>query len=451
MKQENHIHDLLRDSARCSCGRAHYLPIEHLEVGSGALGKIPGIVSGWASGHLCVVSDARTEVAVAGDIKEMLRECDIPFRSHMFGRDHLMADESSLGELMLSLPGDLSGIVCVGSGTLSDICRFAAWRLGVPCCLVPTAPSMDGYASAGSSIFVDGIKKFFVVGPPVAIVADSKVLATAPKKLVASGFGEIMAKQVSVPDWQLAQMMGLDADCASVRSLIALAIDNAMNARDALQGDPECLDLLMEGLLATGATVSFMDSTRAVAGSEHEIGHFLEMMDRRRNGHATFTHGQAVALGTLVCLELFALVPRYLEILGDDPREGFVPNDQGHWEKELQRVYGMNARVISRLEKHSGENTDSAVLARRAKLIEKREEILSLIASLPDADEMRRAFDAWGLETDPARLGISAQEMSDAILYGKEFRDRFGLLQILFDLGRAREAAEAVTAGYVVR
>ncbi len=40
--------------------------------------------------------------------------------------------------------------VVVGTGVLNDLVKFAAFKAGRSYCCVPTAASMDGYASAGS-------------------------------------------------------------------------------------------------------------------------------------------------------------------------------------------------------------------------------------------------------------------------------------------------------------
>ena len=78
-----------------------------------------------------------------------------------------------LGADVLRLPADLhatedaaaqvrarlrTGLVAVGSGTLTDIVRYAAHSAGCDFVSVPTAASMDGYASSVAAMERDGVK-----------------------------------------------------------------------------------------------------------------------------------------------------------------------------------------------------------------------------------------------------------------------------------------------------
>ena len=56
--------------------------------------------------------------------------------------------------------------LAVGSGTITDIVRFAAHVMRLPFVVMPTAPSMDGYASSGAPLVVEGVKRTYMVKPP---------------------------------------------------------------------------------------------------------------------------------------------------------------------------------------------------------------------------------------------------------------------------------------------
>ncbi|HEX8714192.1 MAG TPA: iron-containing alcohol dehydrogenase, partial [Solirubrobacteraceae bacterium] len=90
---------------------------------------------------------------------------------------------SELGAEALVLPADLhatedaaaqvagrarGGLVAVGSGTLTDIVRYAAHTAGRDFVSVPTAASMDGYASSVAALERDGVKLTLPARAPTA-------------------------------------------------------------------------------------------------------------------------------------------------------------------------------------------------------------------------------------------------------------------------------------------
>ena len=108
-------------------------------VARGALGELPAHVARPA----LVVMDANTEAVagarVARDIgAEVLR---LPADTH--------ATEEAAAGVRARLR---SGLVAVGSGTLTDIVRHAADGAGCEFVSVPTAASMDGYSSSVAAL-----------------------------------------------------------------------------------------------------------------------------------------------------------------------------------------------------------------------------------------------------------------------------------------------------------
>ena len=49
-------------------------------------------------------------------------------------------------------------LVGVGSGVIQDLCKYLSFFNKIPYIVYATAPSMDGYASATSSMSMDGLK-----------------------------------------------------------------------------------------------------------------------------------------------------------------------------------------------------------------------------------------------------------------------------------------------------
>ena len=65
-------------------------------------------------------------------------------------------------------------IFSVGSGVITDLTRYVAARAGRQFVSVPTAASMDGYASGVAVMEFGGMKTSYPAGPPAAIFAEPR-------------------------------------------------------------------------------------------------------------------------------------------------------------------------------------------------------------------------------------------------------------------------------------
>src|SRR5262249_17771111 len=85
-------------------------------------------------------------------------------------------------------------IVAVGSGTINDLCKFAAAKDEKPYVVFATAPSMNGYASMNAAITVDGHKQTLPATTPLGVFMDLEVLAAAPKRMIRAGLGDSLCR-----------------------------------------------------------------------------------------------------------------------------------------------------------------------------------------------------------------------------------------------------------------
>jgi len=130
----------------CACGREHFLPTRWVDVGYGALERIPEQLSreGWR-GEVLLVADEATYEAAGRRVALVLREGRFGVKELVFPLP-LKATEEVATHLLGRVGGE-AGLVAVGSGTVNDIVKWAAHRAGRPYIVVPTAASMNGYTS----------------------------------------------------------------------------------------------------------------------------------------------------------------------------------------------------------------------------------------------------------------------------------------------------------------
>jgi glycerol-1-phosphate dehydrogenase [NAD(P)+] len=73
-----------------------------------------------------------------------------------------------------------AALIAVGSGTLSDVCKYLAHESGRPYAVFATAPSMNGYLTGTASLAQGGHKSSLPARPPAAALFDLEVLRLAP-------------------------------------------------------------------------------------------------------------------------------------------------------------------------------------------------------------------------------------------------------------------------------
>lgn len=99
-------------------------------------------------------------------------------------------------EDIVSAAEDIRLIVAVGSGALSDLVRYAAFKRGTPHMFVATAPSTYCMFLKSVDYLENGEFKSEKAAPPCGVILDLEVLSTASDRMFAAGYGEIFGAQL---------------------------------------------------------------------------------------------------------------------------------------------------------------------------------------------------------------------------------------------------------------
>jgi glycerol-1-phosphate dehydrogenase [NAD(P)+] len=384
-----------------------------------------------------IVADDRTFAAAGGDVRESFRRagaaCAEPF---LFGPD--VSAEHSFVETLEAALGSTGTIpVAVGSGTINDLTKLVAQRLGRPYMVVATAASMDGYTAYGASITDRGSKQTFDCPAPRAVLADLDVIARAPRGMNASGYADLFAKGVAGADWILADAAGEEpidpAIWATVQDLLPSWVESPAGIVRAESG---CLRRLVVGLMMSGFAMQAARSSRPASGADHQFSHLWDMQHHTHEGAAP-SHGFKVGIGSLASLELYkVLLRRDLDRLAIDAAVANWP--------PLEQV---EARITALL--GSGELAEKAIEETRAK------------HPAPDAlrAQLERLCEAWpalrerlarhlypfrnaramlsqaGCPTRPEEIGISRDRLRLSYEQAYYIRCRFTVLDFAIRLG----------------
>ena len=79
---------------------------------------------------------------------------------------------------------------------------------------------------------------------------------------------------------------------------------------------------------------------------------------------------------------------------------------------------------------------------------EKWNYIQQMVAALPSAKEIYDILDKLGAPKCPPDVEIKKEYVRDSILYAKELRDRYTILQLMWDLGELPKLADKLADKY---
>ena len=193
--------NLLGRVHHCQCGRDHAVLTKRVEIGRHILPELPQwMLQDGLTGDVFLVADERTWEAAGRQVYQILTGAGRNVRYHILRGEELHADSRCIGEVMVAMEPVADVIVAVGTGTINDLSRFCAHRLGIPYLIVATAPSMDGFASSVTPVIRDHFKITYPGIHPKQVIGDLEVLCQSPLPMMAAGFGDILGKRVALVD-----------------------------------------------------------------------------------------------------------------------------------------------------------------------------------------------------------------------------------------------------------
>lgn len=428
--------DYLNTEIDCNCGEKHRCDIDKIIVEEGAIAKLSDFIMGGFYHNTCIVCDSITEEIAGKMVYQELRNNLIQFEPIVIKEKEPIADEKTIGEVMVHIAPKCDLIIGVGSGTINDVCKFISYKMGIDYISVATAPSMDGYASNVSSLIVNHLKCTYEVGRPKAIFADINILVDAPMNLINAGVGDILGKYICLTDWRLSNIVTGEYYCDFVEALIRNSLEMVVKASTKLrERNKDAITSLMEALILSGIAMSYVGNSRPAAGSEHHLSHFWELIFIQENLPCVL-HGAKVAIATVVALKLYQRAKIKLENLDTLEEPDF---NADKWIEAINDVYGNAAKDVIALEERVHKNSNEKVLERRENIIIRKDEIINLIKKLPDADEICQLLKSLDVPYLPEQIDISMQLLKNSIVYAKELRNRYGLLQLLYDLDELKK------------
>ncbi|MDG6920759.1 MAG: iron-containing alcohol dehydrogenase [Nitrososphaerota archaeon] len=264
-------------------------------IGDGVIGKLGGFVTDKGPRKTVISSGSHVTSKVRATVDGTLDKRPVWV-------EVTAADTQNVDKVTRAAKG-AGRIIGVGGGKSVDVGKLAAFQLGVPFYSVPTSASHDGISSPFASL--RGLDRPYSVKakPPVGILADTEVIGSAPKRLLASGCGDLVSKLTAVKDWQLAHKATGEYYGGYSASLALMSADVVLNGSKAMGrfGKASVRDLV-EALISTGVAAGIAGSSRPCSGSEHLFSHYLDVLEP-----GVGLHGEKCGIGTIMMARLHGL------------------------------------------------------------------------------------------------------------------------------------------------
>jgi glycerol-1-phosphate dehydrogenase [NAD(P)+] len=417
-------------------------------IGTGVLDSVEDVFEqSFGGAAAAVVADENTFEVAGKEVQRCLEEAGRKtVEPYVFpGKPTLYAGYDNIETLIEELREHDAIPIAVGSGTLNDIVKRAAYECDRPYMNVATAASMDGYTAFGASIEKDNKKQTLACPAPRAVVGDVEVLVNAPARMTASGYADLLGKVTSGADWLVADALGVEKiepnGWSLVQDHLRGWVENPVELRE---GDQEAMDQLIEGLIMSGLAMQAYQSSRTASGAEHQFSHLWEGEGLGRDLDPPLSHGFKVGVGTI---SIAALYERILERDLDELDVDEICNSWPAWEeveKQVRAAYSGSKLEEAAVNETQAKYVDAGGLKERLELLrevwpELREKAKEQL--LP-ADEIRERLQAAGCPTTPSEIGLSWEDLKATYRRALMLRKRYTVLDLANETGLLDECVE---------
>lgn len=372
--------------------------VSHIAVGAGVIDTVADWVCENGYRKVLVVCDPNTRRVAGERVASLLVGAGLDVAEFCFADDEPKPDEHSIGCLLVAYTTDIDIIIGVGSGTINDLCTYVGAKVGCPSAIVGTAPSMDGYASLGSAMLLCGIKITPPTQCPVAIFCDIDILAAAPMHMIAAGVGDMLGKITSLADWRLSHIITGEPIPGDIFDLMQGALEKVLTAAPGIAGQNA--------------------SQASRACSDEQWSEAIE----------------AITEGLI-------LSGIAMTLYGDSrPASGTEHHLAHYWEMRML-AEGREPAL------HGTKVGLATVMA----LVMWKKFGEGIAEGLPEPERVIDILSQVGMQVSPKSIGISSDIIRDSVLYAKDRKPTYTLMQHLSRLGLLEEYGEHIINFFAAR
>ncbi|MEZ7898388.1 MAG: sn-glycerol-1-phosphate dehydrogenase [Flaviflexus sp.] len=395
-----------------------------------------------------VVADENTYGAVGDVVVASLKDAGVEFADDPYifpGTPTLYGGYENVEILREAIrPYENTVVVSLGSGTLNDIAKLASGELERPYINVCTAASVDGFAAFGASIAKDGFKITRNCPAPAGLVADIDTMVNAPKRLTATGYGDLIEKIPAGADWILSEELDIESIDPYTWSLVQGPLRASLADPVAIaNGGEDAIAKLGEGQLMSGLAMQAYESSRPASGAGHQFSHTWEMEGHGLDWEPPLSHGFKVGVGTIAsCAMWEVFLNMSVEDFDVDKALAAVKTPE---EIEANVRAALQPHMQDEAVKHSlGKRMEGDALVARIELLKEKWPTIQerCREQLVTAQEAMDMLKAAGAPYHPELIEIDWDRFRETHFKAQMIRPRYTVLDILTDLGLLEDVVE---------
>jgi len=382
-----------------------------------------------------LVADQNTRAVLGKRVEERLRSGGIDVKTILLTGQEIAPDEHFIMQVLVQAGREERGYLAVGSGTITDIVRFASHRTKTFFLSLPTAPSVDGYTSGGAPLVIGGLKQTIQAEPPLAIFADLPTLCAAPRPMVAAGFGDMLGKFTALADWKLGHLLWDEPYSGEIAKRVWDALQNCVDAVGEIgTASAEGVRRLLDGLAESGLCMLDFGASPPASGSEHYISHYWEMKLLQEHRPAIL-HGAKVGVG---CLMVSRLYERIRELTRDEAMARLRSTPMPDRERDLQLIrvaYGPIADKVIAEQAPFLDMSGAAHSRLQQKIMDHWADVQEIAASVAPPQRLAAWLSEVGGPVNTRALGLGDEEAATAVECSHFYKNRFTVMKLSRMLG----------------
>ena len=429
----------------CNCGREHKIDISDVISEPGAIYKLPEVLEKLGCKRPFILCDDNTFLAAGKKVEEIITKASVLGSLASFGKSP-SPDERGVEYAMMQFTianknSQRDSIIAVGSGVINDICKLISSEAGLPLITVATAPSMDGYASATSSMERNGLKVSVNSKCADVIIGDHDILASAPLELRLSGLGDMIAKYVSIAEWRISHVVNGEYYCEKIAEMIRSSLRECIkHSKGLIEGDPNAAGAVFDGLVLAGAGMAYAGCSRPASGVEHYFSHIWDMRALEFRSPSS-THGFQCCVGTVLAARVYDML-RDFTPSRDAAISEIRKFNYDEYKDQLRRLIGRGSRDMIILEEEFEHKYNAERCVERLdRIIEKWDEILEIInTEIPTESEITSLLESIGAPSTLSDICINDVDPAEVFEATRDIRDKYVLSRLVFDLGLTENA-----------
>ncbi|WP_446898983.1 hypothetical protein ACSVC9_03570 [Clostridium sp. LBM24168] len=210
----------------------------------------------------------------------------------------------------------------------------------------------------------------------------------------------------------------------------------------------ETVKNITDALILSGIAIGMVGASRPASGSEHQLAHCYEMIFMNRKDGGKWLHGNTMGVGVGVVSYAYRYM-RNLDIKRIFQKGDYLHLDKSKWIQNIRYVYTKSVENIIEFKQDSINFEPEERKIQMKKILEKWKDIDKICnVNVPEPENIINILKSSVALWNPRDIGIDRELFIKSFVAAKDMRKRYGIFQLLEDIGKLDEAASYVADVY---